>query len=117
MNTERKRKLCEAITRKLLEKIGDDLNTLRAGGIGVAIFAFTYDAGAIAYLSTANRDDMIKNIEEWLAYQKAGMTSEPRGRIGDAVAGLRIVRRRYRGEGWYVLGGGRSCGADATRSL
>jgi hypothetical protein len=40
-------------------------------GIGVALFLFDFgDTGGLAYVSNAQRDDMVRVIEEWLAKVK-----------------------------------------------
>lgn len=36
-------------------------------------------AGAIAYISTADRADMLRSIKEWVAAQEAGLTTDPPG--------------------------------------
>jgi hypothetical protein len=83
MTTDEKRKLVEDVTKKLLGAIGKGtLDWLKEQGIGVTIFAFTFDAGAIAYISTAEREGMIRSLKEWIAYQEAGLTTEPRGERG-----------------------------------
>lgn len=77
------RELVEGITKKLLDAIGKQtLEWLKGQGIGVTLFAFTFQPGAIAYISTSNREDMIRSIKEWLAYQEVGMATEPRGERG-----------------------------------
>ena len=82
MTTDERRALCEAVTRRLLDRLRDDMNFLKDNGIGVTIFAFTFEPGALAYLSTSDRADMIRTIKEWVAYQEAGLTTEPRGERG-----------------------------------
>jgi hypothetical protein len=83
MTTNDLRELCERFTQKLLAKIGKDtLDFLKAEGIGVTLFAFTFKPGAIAYISTSNREDMIRTVKEWVAYQEAGLATEPRGERG-----------------------------------
>lgn len=83
MTTDELRDMCEGVTQKLLGAIGKDtLDFLKSNGIGVTLFAFTFDPGAIAYISTSNREDMIRTIKEWVAYQEAGLTTEPRGERG-----------------------------------
>lgn len=84
MTTDQKRHLVEEITRKLLDRLGDDLKFLEQNGIGVTIFAFTFDAGAIAYISTAEREGMLRSIKEFVAMQEAGISSEPRGERGQS---------------------------------
>lgn len=81
--TDELRKLCEGITRKILASVGQStLDMLKANGFGVTIFAFTFEPGAMAYLSTAERSDMIRSLKEWIAYQDAGLTTESRGERG-----------------------------------
>lgn len=82
MTLNERRAMVEAITRQLIAKLGDDIKILKDGGVGVTIFAFTFESGAIAYISTSNREDMIRSIKEWLAYQEAGLETEPRGERG-----------------------------------
>lgn len=83
MTTDEKRKLVEGITQKLLGAIGKDtLDFLKSHGFGVTIFAFTFEPGAMAYISTSDREDMIRSLKEWIAYQEAGLTTEPRGERG-----------------------------------
>lgn len=83
MTPDELRKLCEDVTKSLLGRIGkDNLDYLKTHGIGVTIFAFTFEPGAIAYISTSNRADMIRSLKEWIAYQEAGLTTEPRGERG-----------------------------------
>lgn len=76
------RDLCESVTNRLLDRLKPDMDFLKAHGVGVTIFAFTFDAGAIAYISTGAREDMIAALKEWIAYQEAGLTTEPRGERG-----------------------------------
>lgn len=84
MNVDQKRQLVEGVTRKLLSRLKPDLDFLKENGVGVTIFAFTFDAGAIAYISTAERAEMINAIKEWIAMQDAGLASEPRGPRGES---------------------------------
>lgn len=79
---QQKRELVEAVTRKLLAKLGDDMEWLKNHGIGVAVFAFTFEPGAIAYISTSQREDMVRTLKEFVAYQEAGLSTEPRGERG-----------------------------------
>jgi hypothetical protein len=84
VTVEEKRHLVEAVTRKLLSKLLDDMKFLEASGIGVTIFAFTFEPGAIAYISTAEREGMLRSIKEFVAMQEAGISSEPRGERGQS---------------------------------
>jgi len=74
------RRLMEQVTQKLMAKLGDDLEMLKHNGVGITLLAFQFEApGAIAYISTAQRDGMIKALKEFLAFQEAGITTEARG--------------------------------------
>lgn len=80
---DEQRALCEGIIKKLLGAVGKDtLDFLKANGYGITLFAFTFEPGAMAYLSTAERADMLKMIKEWMAYQEAGLTTEGKGERG-----------------------------------
>lgn len=77
------REVVEGITRKLLDAIGKKaLDFLKSQGFGVTLFAFTFQPGAIAYISTAERSDMIRMLREFIAYQEAGLTTDPPGERG-----------------------------------
>lgn len=77
---DERRRLAEQITMKLAHENKELIDFLKENGWGVTIFAFELgDKGAMAYLSTVEREDMIKAAEEWLAYQKEGLTTEPPG--------------------------------------
>lgn len=83
MTTDEKRRIVEGITQKLIAAIGKDtLDFLKANGFGVTLFAFTFEPGAIAYISTAEREGMIRALNEFLAYQEAGLATEPPGERG-----------------------------------
>ena len=84
-STNELRDLCEDVTAMLLGAIGKEtLDWLKDNGIGVTLFAFafTFNAGAIACISTAERAGMIEVLKTFIAYQEAGMTTEPRGERG-----------------------------------
>ncbi len=77
------RELVEGITKKLIDAIGKKtLDWLKEQGFGVTIFAFTFKPGAIAYISTAEREGMLRSPKEFIAYQEAGLSTEPRGDRG-----------------------------------
>lgn len=82
MTLDEKREMLEAVTRRVASEIKPTLDFLKSHGIGVTIFAFTFDPGAIAYLSTSQREDMIRTLKEFIAYQEAGLTTDPRGERG-----------------------------------
>lgn len=83
MTDTEKRDLVEGVARKMFAILGKEtLDMLKESGIGLTLFTFTFEPGAIAYISTADRTDMIRNIKEWIAYQEAGLTTEPRGERG-----------------------------------
>ncbi len=83
MTSDEARGIVEGITHTLLEAIGKErLDWLKAQGFGITLLAFTFEPGAIAYISTAERDGMIRSLKEFIAYQEAGLTTEPRGESG-----------------------------------
>lgn len=76
------RDVLEAITRKLLDRLRGDMDWLKEHGVGVTVFAFTFEPGAIAYISTGAREDMIRALKEFIAMQEAGLTTDPPGERG-----------------------------------
>lgn len=78
---DERRDLLEMVPRKLVTELGTSMDFLKAHGIGVTIFAFELNIApsAIAYISNAERDGMIEALKEFLAFQEAGLTTEPRG--------------------------------------
>jgi hypothetical protein len=82
---DERRQLGELLTKRLASEMKATglLDFLKENGWGVTIFAFEFnepgDQGSFAYLSTAQRPDMIKALKEFLAYQEAGLATEPRG--------------------------------------
>ena len=82
---DERRQMAELIATKIAVELRETLDFMKMHGWGVTIFAFDFmepDAkskGAIAYLSTAERADMINAMKEWLAYQEAGLTTDPPG--------------------------------------
>lgn len=48
-------------------------------GVGVTLFAFDFGGGGgLAYISNAQRDDMVIAVREWLATQGQGRRTKPR---------------------------------------
>ena len=96
MTDQEKRELVEAVTRKLLDRLGGDMTWLKEQGIGVTILAFTYEPGAIAYISTSEREGMVRSMKEIVTNFEAGVMTEPR--VSDLIerssvgAGLRNIR-------------------------
>lgn len=78
------REMVEAVTRKLLSRLSEDIDLLKKNGVGVTVFAFTFEPGAIAYISTADRADMLRSVKEWVAAQEAGLVTDPVGERGKA---------------------------------
>lgn len=73
------------ITRILLEEetrnlIGYLEHKFGKHGVGMTLFLSNFgEGGHIAYVSTVNREDMIKTIKEWLASVEAGLMTDPPG--------------------------------------
>lgn len=68
------RALGESLTDVLPKMIGTDEK------VGFYLLAFDFgDKGNFAYVSNSQRADMIRLLEEFLAYQKAGLVTDPPG--------------------------------------
>jgi len=79
-----KMQMLEAVISKLTSMIKGEMDFLKANGVGVTLLAFTFEPGALAYLSTATRETMVSALKEFIAYQDAGLTQEPPGERGKA---------------------------------
>lgn len=54
-----------------LRGIGDVLKAQTPKGMGFAFFLFDFgEKGGLYYVSNAQREDMIKTMEEWIAKEK-----------------------------------------------
>jgi len=52
--------------------------------VGLMLLVFEFgDQGNLAYISNAQREDMIAVVEEWLARTKAGLATDPPGPRGE----------------------------------
>lgn len=77
---DERRELVERIARRILASMRADLDFLKRHGYGVAVFAFDLgENGALAYISTVEREGVLGAMKEWVAYQEAGLATEPRG--------------------------------------
>jgi hypothetical protein len=57
--------------KSLLREIGNKIRSQIPPGWGFTLFIFSYgEGGATFYLSTANRDDMIKALREFIAREE-----------------------------------------------
>ena len=77
------------ITRLALEQLSRDLigySMHKLGRrIGLALFVFEFgDRGTLAYISNAQRADMVAVVKEWLAREEAGLTTDPTGPRGES---------------------------------
>lgn len=68
--------IIEKQVRLLLEKqcadIGREIGALLPAGVGFSLIVFDFgEGGNLAYVSNANRSDMIRSLEELLAKWKA----------------------------------------------
>jgi hypothetical protein len=71
------RELSGLLTTQLRQMFGDR--------VGFTLFLFTFsERGRMAYISNAQREDMIALVKEWLAYQESGLTTDPPGSRGRA---------------------------------
>lgn len=48
----------------LIRDIGRTIKSIMPEGYGFALLMFTYEPGALFYVSSGNREDMIKQFEE-----------------------------------------------------
>lgn len=78
MTNDELRETCERATRLIAAKLKPELDLLKRHGVGVTILAFTFNPGAIAYLSTAEREGMIRALKEFIAYAET-MQTQPLG--------------------------------------
>ena len=72
------------ITRYALERLSRELigYAIHKLGkhVGVTLFVFEFgDRGNAAYISNADRADMIAVVKEWLAREEAGLVTDPPG--------------------------------------
>ncbi len=81
------REQLEQSARRLAQAIDEALNEKRQQGrVGFALFLFDFgEGGNLSYVSNAQRADMVKNVEEWLGRQRAGL-------VTDAPDGARLER-------------------------
>lgn len=72
-------------TRENLEKTSRELmgyvdHVYGAKTVGFTLFVSTFgEGGHIAYISSVEREDMLKALREFVAYQEAGLTTDPTG--------------------------------------
>jgi len=53
-------------------------------GLTLFLFELNKEPSSVAYISNAQRADMIETIKEWIARQEVGMTTDPAGPLGRA---------------------------------
>lgn len=89
MNTNEQRELMQDVTKRLLHELKPMMDFLKANNVGVTIFAFGLSEpgqpsqpSALAYISTALREDMIGSLKEFVALQEAGIATD---RLGERV--------------------------------
>jgi hypothetical protein len=71
----------EAENRSLAKLLDDYLRERHGERVGFTLFVFEFseDGGNVAYISNADRSDMIKNVKAWLARVESGLTTDPPG--------------------------------------
>jgi hypothetical protein len=72
----------EKQARDVAKAIDEALNENRhRGRVGFALFVFDFgEKGNLAYVSNAQRADMIAAVKEWLEKQEAGIFTDPEAR-------------------------------------
>lgn len=76
--------LAEELPR-IMRALENHLEAMHGERIGVTLFVFELgrEGGTnVAYISNAERADMIATVRTWLMRQEAGMTSDPIGPLG-----------------------------------
>jgi hypothetical protein len=80
------------VLERQCRELADLLKTKVPAGVGFALFLFDFgEKGNTAYVSTAQRDDMIKLIWEWLDHQDANHPREGWKRFAEFVCELARV--------------------------
>jgi hypothetical protein len=70
----------EAENRRLAKLLEDYLAERHGKRVGFTLFVFEFGAkGNLAYISNAQREDMITAAKEWLARLEAGLNTDPPG--------------------------------------
>lgn len=74
----------EILAAVAAKRIGDELKAATPPGIGFAVLMFDFgETGNLAYVSNADRQDMIRAFKEFIAKHEAGAVSSvfgaPRG--------------------------------------
>jgi hypothetical protein len=54
---------------ELLRDLGRQIKQLMPEGFGFTLLIYTYDKGALFYLSSAEREDMIESMKEFIRRQ------------------------------------------------
>lgn len=81
------RKQLERGLQGVMHALDQHLEDIHGERMGATLFVFELGkAGGtnVAYVSNAQRQDMISAIKEWLARQEVGVTSDPLGPKGSA---------------------------------
>lgn len=64
----------ERLGRQIGQLIGEAINRSGAKDHGFALFIFSYKGSEMTYVSSANREDMIKALHEFLAKNPPPLT-------------------------------------------
>jgi hypothetical protein len=77
------RKDLDRVCLEIAPRLAATLHSQLGERMGFTLFIFNFgDPGKddfVAYVSNTQREDMIKAVEQWLARQKAGLTTDPPG--------------------------------------
>lgn len=77
------REVLDKTCRELAPRLDATLHAQTGERMGFLVFLFNFgdpgDDSYLSYVSNAQRDDMIKVVEQWLARQKAGLATDPLG--------------------------------------
>lgn len=74
------RQQLEAPLQKLARSLDSTLHAQVGERVGFALLVFDFgDTGNVAYVSNAQRPEMIKALQEILAKWESGLSTDPRG--------------------------------------
>lgn len=81
------RKQLERELQGIMRALDETLHEIHGERVGATLFVFELgrEGGSnVAYVSNAQRDDMISTVKQWLLRVESGLKSDPPGPLGRA---------------------------------
>jgi hypothetical protein len=79
------RQQLEAPMREIAKQLNDLLREIHGERTGFLLMTFNFDGpGTMAYISNAQRADMIQAAKEWVARVESGLDTDPTGPKAEA---------------------------------